>query len=222
MEKSVKYILVTIGTIFTISIIGYVTFNSLGYSVADSMHDAEQLAQIFVDEGKSANNCLKIIRFFPNYPPLGVIQSGCIHEYASLTKDPSACELLLPSSYGWSCLGAVEEKLFLGDPCYYSTVRNRVYCNRKYSEGELTIEDPQMNNCSSYERNDLREWCHFERTARIAYAHECDQITHPVVYDNCEYNYAIKMKDIKYCSAIKEPERQNMCKVYLEMVEKYK
>ncbi|MBU1123124.1 hypothetical protein KJ652_00875 [Patescibacteria group bacterium] len=216
MLQSSKHIL---GLIVIIGFLSYIGLHIFYYEHTSPT----ELATKLIEEDKDANNCFLLRTFdIGPRPTTYELQMRCVYKYASLTKDPSACELLMPSDYGWSCLGAVEEKLFLGDPCYYSTVRNRVYCNRKYSEGELTIEDPQMDNCSSYERNDLREWCHFERTARIAYAHECDQITHPVVYDNCEYNYAIKMKDIKYCDAIKDPERINMCKVYLEMVKKYK
>ena len=109
MKKISKNIvaLALVGTVIVIAI--PILFILLGYSLADSMYDAEQLANEFVSEGKSAESCLKIKTIVPTYPPLGVIQSGCIYEYAKLSKDPTACELLLPSSYGWSCLGASEE-----------------------------------------------------------------------------------------------------------------
>lgn len=38
----------------------------------------------------------------------------CIHEYASITHDPTVCELLMPSDYGWSCLGTARKE---GDAC---------------------------------------------------------------------------------------------------------
>ena len=174
-------------------------------------------------EKESVEECelLRKTWYFGGFDSGDMHRSECIHTYASLTLDPTACELLLPSDYGWSCLGAVEEKLFVGDPCYYSPVRDDVYCNKNYSEGELTIEHPQMDNCSLYQRNDLREWCHYERTLTSKDVHECDSITHPVVYDNCEYSHALKLKDLSFCSPIKDPSRRSFCEFRVKMAVKY-
>ena len=146
---------------------------------------------------------------------------SCIHDYASLTHDPSACELLMPSEYGWSCLGEVHQKIFKEIPCWYSTVNDRTFCNEFYSEGELTIEHPQMKDCSVYLRKDLREWCHYERTTRMKGVHDCDQITHPVVYDNCGYSYALKERDPALCAPIKDTKRRDFCTLYVELSVKY-
>lgn len=174
-------------------------------------------------ENRDVSVCRKMRQtWFVIGPQAGEQMALCFFDYARLTEDPSACDLLMPSRYGWSCLGAVEEKLFLGDPCYYSSIRDDVYCNKTYSEGELTIEHPQMKDCGLYARKDLREWCHFERTARLDGVHECDVISHPVVHDNCEYNYAIKMRTPLLCTGVRDGRRRDFCTRYVSLSVKYR
>ena len=147
---------------------------------------------------------------------------SCIHDYASLTKDPSVCELLMPTDYGFSCLGAVSGKLFAGQHCTRSGSLDHVvvYCNRE-SEGEVTIDRPQIDDCSLYERRDLREWCYNTRTELKEDAHECKRISHPIMYDECEYNYALKQRDPSLCSPIKDEKRRDFCTLYVELSVKY-
>ena len=59
------------------------------------------------NEGGSANECLKFRSptFDIMTPSRGEHVGMCVREYAELTKDPSACELLMPSSYGLDCGG---------------------------------------------------------------------------------------------------------------------
>ena len=218
-----RYILLIFVGIVLTPLFLYASYGSilwiLGYEFSEG---PDVLAEKLINEKRPAKDCFlyRTLDLGPR-PTTYELQMECVYEYASLTLDPTACELLLPSDYGWSCLGAVEEKLFLGDPCYYSPVRDDVYCNKNYSEGELTIEHPQMDNCSLYQRNDLREWCHYERTLTSKDVHECDSITHPVVYDNCEYSHALKLKDLSFCSPIKDPSRRSFCEFRVKMAVKY-
>ena len=217
-----KILLIFVGIVLT-PLFLYASYGAilwiLGYEFSDG---PDVLAEKLINEKRPAKDCFlyRTLDLGPR-PTTYELQMECVYDYASLTLDPTACELLLPSDYGWSCLGAVEEKLFLGDPCYYSPVRDDVYCNKNYSEGELTIEHPQMDNCSLYQRNDLREWCHYERTLTSKDVHECDSITHPVVYDNCEYSHALKLKDLSFCSPIKDPSRRSFCEFRVKMAVKY-
>ncbi len=41
---------------------------------------------------------------------------SCIHEYAALAQDPTACELLLPSEYGLSCIGESMSRIYIDNP----------------------------------------------------------------------------------------------------------
>ena len=181
-----------------------------------------ELADYLVKHQRSYRECDDLIWFEIMSPTEADQRAGCIYEYAKLTQDPSACELLLPSDYGWSCLGEISGAVFEGKPCRYSSVSDDVYCNKSFSEGELTIEHPQMENCSLYKRNDLREWCYFERTAQLKETHECNAISHPIVHDYCEYNYAIKMRDPLLCSAVKDKKRQDFCTTYVSLSVKYR
>ena len=206
-------------TILIIAAAGFVGIHLFYYEHARS---PEILAEKLIEEGRGAEDCFLFRTFdIGPRPTTYEMQMRCVYTYAKLTQDPTACELLLPSDYGWSCLGAVEEKLFLGDPCYYSSTKDSLYCNKDFSEGELTIEHPQMEDCSAYLRKDLQEWCHFERTLRMEDIYECDVISHRVVYDNCQYNYAFKNRDAKSCSQIKDTQRKEFCEFRIGMMLKY-
>ncbi len=84
---------------FLMSLLGFYP-NGIGWKVAKEI----------VEKNGKANDCKKIIHLIsqPLSPTEGEQRSNCIYEYAKLTKDPSACELLMPSSYGWSCLGGAQ------------------------------------------------------------------------------------------------------------------
>ena len=174
-------------------------------------------------EKESVEECelLRKTWYFGGFDSGDMHRSECIHTYASLTLDPTACELLLPSDYGWSCLGEVSGKLFEEEPCSYSSVRDRVYCNKHFSEGELALDHPQMENCDLYTRKDLREWCHYQRTFAQKNIYECGDITNPVVYDDCQYSYALKSDDINLCSPILDPSRRSFCEFRVKMALKY-
>lgn len=81
-------------------------FYFTGHTTVYSMYEAEERARQFVDEGRPASDCFKMHSFIPVYPPLGTMQGGCVRKYAEIKKDPAACELLMPSRYGLSCVGS--------------------------------------------------------------------------------------------------------------------
>src|SRR3989338_40717 len=174
-------------------------------------------------EKESVEECelLRKTWYFGGFDSGDMHRSECIHTYASLTLDPLACELLLPSDYGLSCLGEVASSLFNGKPCRYSEPQDNLYCNKNFSEGELTIDHPQVDNCDLYNRSDLKDWCHFERTKRFKEIYECNFVKHEIVKDYCEYNYALKMRDPSLCSPIKAPSRRSFCEFRVKMAVEY-
>ena len=95
-----------------------------------------------------------------------------------------------------------------------------VYCNRE-SEGELTIDRPQLEDCEQYKRTDLREWCYDARTELIDGVHECQKITRDVVRDHCEYSYALKTRDPSSCSAVQDDKRRAFCTQNVALSVKY-
>ena len=190
--------------------------------------DPDKAARWIIEGHRDPKLCLKLQPGLPDFIPIdrpttGELRRLCVYKVAKFSQDPSACELLLPSDYGWSCLGAVEEKLFSGRLCTRSGALDHpvVYCNRE-SEGELTIDRPQIEDCSQYKRKDLREWCYDARTELLDGAHDCQNITRDVVRDFCEYNYAIKMKDPLLCSSVKDGKRREFCMTYVSLSVKYR
>ncbi len=221
MKKSIS------STALIVTILVIVTsiwlFHALGYRVVSGMTDAGKRAEELVINGGKATDCLKLKTFFPTYPPLGMIQSGCIEDYAKLSQDPTACELLLPSEYGWGCFGGISNKIFADRLCTGSGPDglSKVYCNQD-SEGVLSIENPQIEDCAAYQRTDLREWCLDAQTTHTEGVYACEEITRAVVKDHCEFNYAVKNLDSALCNNVQDIERRNYCLFYVQMAIKYK
>lgn len=204
--------------LWTVAYIGI--FSSLGYVVdMDSTELAEKIAQ----ENGNAEHCFDLRYSLPNIgPSLGEAQAHCVYKVAELTKDATACELLMPSDYGFSCLGAVDGKLFLGNPCSYSQSQDILYCNPIYSMSELTINNPQIDDCSLYSHKDAREWCHYYRSTWQENVNECDLIENELVKDKCSYSVALKERDPSKCSALINMERRDFCTFRVNMTLTYR
>jgi len=215
--------LIAIAILFCFLVATFLVYVYPRYYILDGSRTGTDIAEEILANKRSPTECSHVLDFDPFPSPSADEQSRlCVYMYAKLTQDPSACELLLPSEYGWSCLGEISGAVFEGKPCRFSSVRDDVYCNKNFSEGELTIEHPQIENCLLYKRKDLQEWCHFERTAKLKETHECSVISHLIVRDYCEYNYAIKMRDPHLCSAVKDEKRRDFCTTYVSLSVKYR
>ncbi|MBU0766968.1 hypothetical protein KKF55_04280 [Patescibacteria group bacterium] len=207
-------------TFLLIVVVGFVVMHLLYYEHARS---PEVLAEKLITEDRDAEDCFLFRTFdIGPRPTTYEMQMRCVYVYAKLTKNPTACELLLPSDYGWSCLGVISGKLFAGRLCTRSGSLEhiKVYCNRE-SEGELSIDRPQIDNCLLYERKDLREWCYDARTELLDNTYNCQQITQDAVRDHCEYSYALKLRDPQFCFSIKDKPRREFCEFRVDMMLKY-
>lgn len=145
----------------------------------------------------------------------------CVFRFAVGTDDASICEQLLPSDYALACLSEIGGNLQGDIPCTQADGKTSVYCNETYSEGEVTIENPQIENCKLYQRKDLREWCHYERTTKFANIHECNEIERVSVKDECQENYAFKEKNISNCLLISDEMQQKYCEIRINTWLKY-
>ena len=99
-------------------IVVFVQLNDLqlrirGYHV---MSAGWELGEILAMQGGTAEECLKFRSptFDIMTPSKGEHVGMCVRKYAELKKDPSACELLMPSSYGLGCVGAAIESPICG------------------------------------------------------------------------------------------------------------
>src|SRR3989338_4256332 len=65
-----------------------------------------ELAKQIVASGKDPTYCLQLQQSVSVAgPTIEARREDCIYEYARLTQDPTACELLMPSPHGLSCVG---------------------------------------------------------------------------------------------------------------------
>jgi len=129
------------------------------------------VAKIAVEQGKSVNTCHRIITTPWNFlsPPTTSLRMDCIHEYAKLTHDPSACELIMPSEYGLSCI---------------NDVISQEYENHMES-GFFEWEE-----CSKPQSDPLRlDWCDFLRAHRNRSAADCSPIRNEIIRTGCTLKF---------------------------------
>ena len=105
--------------------IAWPVLNSFGYHVNAT---GWQVAKIAAKK-HDVRICESIIFVLPETlgPSLAEQRALCIYEYAQLTKDPAACELLLPREYGLSCIGDIWGKLIGESNCHWYQ-ENAVRC----------------------------------------------------------------------------------------------
>ena len=180
-------------------------FGMLGYSFADGTGDARDVAEKLVAKGRSVDDCLKIKTFFPTYPPRSQIISSCIHEYASLTKDPTACELLLPSDYGWSCLGAAREP-------------NSRICWFDFGRNATQVGEYVMPECGG--REDVKDrCCSMARSLFVEQSTSCDQFSDmDILHDQCLQELAQRERDINVCSEIVSDHVRVTCEIQVRAI----
>lgn len=211
MNKSIIALIgiIPIATIFC--------FYLAGHTTVYSMYEAGERARQFVEQGRPASDCFKMHSFFPIYPSLYSMQSGCIRDYAEIKKDPMTCELLMPNESGWSCFGTVKSELSKGFGC--GSTKENINCGvyNIYSKN-LGIDD-----CDIYKEQVLKNWCHQERTATLDNIYECEKIidTNPGWREECQAKFAFKMKDKKSCESISEKVRKDLCMLEIDAWLKY-
>ncbi|MEK7136992.1 MAG: hypothetical protein AAB853_01790 [Patescibacteria group bacterium] len=197
----------------------FVVLSILGYH-PDAV--GAELAATLADQGGDPRECLQIIHPLPHImsPSDDEQRANCLYTYASITLDPSVCEFLLPSEYGLACLSTVGGKLFQDMHCHEKAGRIGLYC-RGDRGAELVVKSPQIRDCSVYERADVREWCHYIRTYKLAGVYECGNVSRPEARDDCERGYAFKQKDPSLCAAVQDERRQKYCEIRINAWLKY-
>ena len=133
-------------------------------------------------------------------------QALCVFEYAKFTKDPSACELLMPSSYGLYCIGAAEESL----PCDVTSVKYSVYWRDgdiEHTEGVKSCMQPNKN------RSPLgNQCCLVAQVTWLKDKNDCSTLKNNIpVYDHCLYALAWKSKDPSYCEQMTSANPRAAC-----------
>jgi hypothetical protein len=95
-----------------------ILFRAAGYYVT---LDEEALAIYLYEQHLPASDCHKLIHFDRYAPPTNEKRASCIFQYAKISKDPTACRLLMPNPYSISCIGEVWHDLAPGIACTWYT-----------------------------------------------------------------------------------------------------
>lgn len=94
----------------------------------------------------------------------------CIYRFAKNTKDPTACELLMPSEYGLACI---------------SNIVTNEYENR-VDDGFFPFSE-----CKSISGNSpKKDWCHYLSATRKRNSMLCKPIKNNVVREACAMKFA--------------------------------
>ncbi|MBU0458066.1 hypothetical protein KJ652_06555 [Patescibacteria group bacterium] len=186
-----------IGSIVLIALMAYLGAHIFYYEHSKS---PEELAEKLIENNRSAGDCFLFRTFdIGPRPTTYEMQMRCVREYASLTKDPTACELLLPSSYGWSCLGVATDHracvmLMSGE------VRGNGM-NAQWKECVTGSEEIKSNAC-----------CKVALAAKVENINDCNSLdSQPRFYDECQYRVALKNRDSKYCETINSENLKSAC-----------
>jgi len=168
-----------------------------------------EVARNLVEHGNSVQECEKV-RVMP-WNMIGPTESQqrslCIHEYAKLTKDPSACELLMPSSYGWSCLGAAEEPNQRW--CWFDFGHQPPLVGR----GETSVTMPECkDNPSSMQEN---RCCELALVLYVNHEMSCETFSQgpQQLHDQCLELLAVRERNIDFCSSIANENVRKSCEV---------
>ncbi len=170
-----------------------------------------------VERGRSISECMKIISTPSLFggPMAGEHKQMCVTRYANLNPDSLECNKL-PIFYKKICLGRVWVNIFEPIPCLKPDYSNAVTCNDEGSEGYISIENPQTEDCTRYKRNDLRDWCYSIRTIENENIYECEKVKMQSVKDFCEMIQAEKMNSAKICSKISDATRKKYCEIKID------
>lgn len=202
-----KWILVAIVMcVMTIVIIIPLGLTVLGYRVNGSSADiAAEGARI----GR-VDLCKKIISYGFLSPPSGELRSHCVKTYAALTKDPTACELLMPSDYGFSCLGAAQKT---PDACNIDFGRSVSW---KTGEGPTDWAEATLDEClQDKEKSESgKKCCYIMRLSHEPAVNDCSSFSDDQPFMNsCLLELAMKKRDEKICAPIDDENKRLICEI---------
>ena len=172
-----------------------------------------EMAQIAVEK-KNVKLCDRITALpwaiFVLGPPTAERRISCVHRYASLAKDPTACELLMPSSYGLSCVGGAESE---SDIC--SMGNGKV----SWNNGEETYAS--CANTTKKRSQDADACCLIARVSFVLTENDCSPLKqYPDMYDECLQNLAFKNHDPATCNSIANDNTKSACIVNASAIRK--
>jgi hypothetical protein len=157
---------------------------------------------------KDASLCKRIIsppwiQFFG--PTTAEQRLDCINQYASITKDPRVCELLLP--YALGCVAGAIESV----PCLFTDEFTIVWqddgLRREVAFQECLKDDP--------DRSRIGKLCCRASAAKFLLAtNNCNSVQEDNhVHDQCQLELALKTLSPEQCSAVVSPNLRASCEI---------
>lgn len=180
-------------------------FSASGRAWVVTMPGAEEWARGLVASGRPAQDCLKLHTIFPSYPQVGELQSYCIRTYAALAKDPSACELLMPSRAGLDCVGGAIKSPICG-------INHGIVV--QWHEGdEILYASPAE--CAEQEQSAKGEsCCYLAQVYSVKTMNDCSRfMSQSEFHDECQMNVAFKNHDPTSCESIQNPTLKTACTI---------
>ena len=191
-------------SIISIIILLPILLTVVGYRVNESSIDIAKEAM----EKNDVSICGDMMNYGLFFPPSGETRAHCVKTYASLTHDPSACELLMPSSYGLSCVGAAEEHLI----CDVESTAYSVY----WRDGDIEHTE-SLRNCMQKKSNRSmlgNACCEVAKVAFLKKWNDCTPLkNYQEPYNHCLYSLAWKKRDPSICDEITRDNPRAACQV---------
>ncbi len=184
------------------------SWEAAGYYVRDIRPD--HIAAIAVQLHRP-RECYKIKQLHESMGPTeSELRLMCIYETAQLLKDPTVCELLMPSSYGLSCVGGARSSSDIcsmdSDSVAWSTGRAKYSTCHK----DETSRSLQGNQC-----------CLIARASFVKGENDCTSLKeYRDLFDECQFSVSFKNHDPSSCETISDPNLKSACIVSAKAMQK--
>lgn len=170
----------------------------------------------------SACDDLRKTWYFGGFDSGDMHRSECIHTFARLTKDPSACELLMPTQYAWSCLGAAQAK---GDACSINFGRDVTWAETPYTDIRKATLDECKRGTVTTEKG--RGCCHILLLSSEKDVDDCSRFEGSEGFERndsylnlCLSQLAMKRRDESVCAKITDSNARTICELQAKYVGK--
>lgn len=170
-----------------------------GYRVNASSSDVAKIAV----ERNDVSICRSILNIGFLVPTSWESRVHCVHEYASITKDPTACKGIRLDAL-MSCVGAATER----QPCLFMEKTLR------WNDGKF--HEISFESCTEEKSENGSACCKIARAKFEADFDLCDSLNVDNKYtDQCWNEVAIKKSDASFCSNIKSENLWSACTMHI-------
>ncbi|MFA5799921.1 MAG: hypothetical protein WC840_03090 [Candidatus Peribacteraceae bacterium] len=179
MQSPLRSVIITVLALIIAVVLLPWIMRGIGYYVDNPGWEVGEIAA----ERKDPQLCQKIIVFSHIFGPTGAARRGeCIYRYASLTQDPTACELLMPSEYGLACISNLWPEVSGHVACGWNHADSSLFECRD-NDGLLH----QGKSCEDFKNNQKQfSACISYMAERAKQAHQCAQIPDQSIRSFCE------------------------------------